>query len=55
MKLRLAVEVEGKIDTSDFISDFDMILFTVKEKLSKEEYQKLADKLLVTILESKED
>ena len=27
MKLRLAVEFEGKIDTSDFISDFDMILF----------------------------
>lgn len=55
MKLRLAVEVEGKIDISDFISDFDTILFTVKEKLSKEEYQKFADKLLITILESKED
>lgn len=53
MKLRL--EVEGKIDTSDFISDFDMILFNIKEKLSKEEYQKFADKLLITTLESKED
>lgn len=35
MKLRLAVEFEGKIDTSDFIGDFDTILFTIKEKTIK--------------------
>jgi hypothetical protein len=55
MKLRLAAEVEDKIDTSDFIGDFDLILYTIKEKLSKEEYKKFADRLLITILESKED
>lgn len=54
--MKLTLEFEDRIDTDDFISDFDEILYDIKRRLiSKGDYQKFTDKLMITILESKED
>ena len=53
--MKLIHKFEDRNDIDDFISDFDEVLYDIKVKLSKEDYQKFADKLLITILESKED
>ena len=44
-----------KYDSDDFISDFEDILLEIKLQVKRQDYEKFADRLIITILESKED
>ena len=39
----------------EFISDFDETLYQMKQQLTDKQFDKITNKMMITILESKED
>lgn len=40
---------------NEFISDFDDTLYQLKQQLTEKHYDEITNKMMITILESKED
>ena len=50
---KVNIDFNGTMD--EFINDFDAFMHHVKDQVTEEQFNYLADRMMITILESKED
>lgn len=50
---KVEINFDGTIN--EFINDFDTFMHHLKEQLTEKQFDYVADRMMITILESKED
>ena len=53
--IKLKCVDDSDIKISEFISEFDTMLYNIRQQLTEKQYDEITNKMMITILESKED
>lgn len=53
--MKIKMENSENYTVSEYISAFDTVLYDLRQQLTEKQYDEITNKMMITILESKED